>query len=266
MRTGIGPGRAASLRVLPSALAFLGLSAALLSHPSARPPSSAPALGQGLHRYFRRHRSAGAGLLFPHRRLSLRRQRRPHHLQRLRPARRRAELHRHPGRAHLCDAMEDSRRHLRRRRGAQHGRHGCRCRHQHSPIHRPARRADLRAVQLQDRRHQSRARRLGLRAAGDWLERRQLPLECRRVRLRADRRLQQEAARQYQPQPLGGDEPHRRHLLRSEDRLAGERCGDLFGQLGEPGDRLRDRQYPQSRRRHHEEFRPVGGGRRSATP
>ncbi len=82
-----------------------------------------------------------------------------------------------------------------------------------------------------------------------------LPLEYRRLRLCPDRRIQQEGARQYQPQSLGGDAAARRDLVRSENGMAGQRRRDLLGELGESRDRLRDRQHPQSRRRGHQEFR-----------
>jgi hypothetical protein len=71
-----------------------------------------------------------------------------------------------------------------------------------------------------------------LRSAGARLERRQLPLELRLVRLCPDRRVQQEQYRQYQPPSLGGHAEARRHLFQSEDRVASERRRRLFGELG----------------------------------
>ena len=85
-------------------------------------------LGEGLHRHLRRHRAAATRPLCAQRRLSLRRRGRRDDIRRECSARSRGEIsRRHPG-ADLCDAVEDLRRHLRRRRGAKHRADECRCR------------------------------------------------------------------------------------------------------------------------------------------
>ena len=119
---------------------------------------------------------------------------------------------------------------------------------------------------VKPRRHQSRARGHRLLSLRARLGCRQVPLERRRVRLRPDRQLQHEAARQYEPQPLGRDDAARRDLFRSADRLAGDWRRHLLGQLGEPGYQLRDGQHSQSRRLDHQELRSARRWASSATP
>ena len=76
-------------------------------------------VGEGLHRHLRWHPAAATRPLCAQRRLSLRRRGRRHHIRRECSARSRREIsRRHPG-ADLCDAVEDFRRHLRRRRWRQ---------------------------------------------------------------------------------------------------------------------------------------------------